>query len=92
MKHSPAHPGPDGMTEWLRRETSEPGVLGSNPLKSVTVQKAVLSRGGLGETHYSGTACCNKCELSQSQIAPLRTSFIIGSPVSSGREHTLMNF
>ena len=22
--------GPDGMAEWLRRETSEPGVLGSN--------------------------------------------------------------
>ena len=23
--------GPDGMAEWLRHETSEPGVLGSNP-------------------------------------------------------------
>ncbi len=23
--------GPDGMAEWLRHETTEPGVLGSNP-------------------------------------------------------------
>ncbi len=23
--------GPDGIAEWSRRETSEPGVLGSNP-------------------------------------------------------------
>ncbi len=27
--------------------------------------------------HYSGTACCNKYELSKSQTVPSRTSFII---------------
>ncbi len=33
--HTPSHPytrpGPDGMAEWSRRETSEPGVPCSNP-------------------------------------------------------------
>ncbi len=34
--------GPDRMAEWLRRETTEPEVLGSNPLQSVTVQTYCL--------------------------------------------------
>ncbi len=36
------HNGPDGMAEWLRRETSESGVPVQIQLKSMTVQPSCL--------------------------------------------------
>ncbi len=38
--------GPDGMAEWLRHETSEPGVLGSNPPQVSDCPTILLGLGG----------------------------------------------
>ncbi len=38
--------GPDGMAEWSRRETSEPGVPGSNPAQVVDCPTILPGLGG----------------------------------------------
>ncbi len=53
-KHSS---GSDGMAEWLRRETSELGVPGSNPAQ-VTDFPIIL----LGLGRYPGRRALYKCE------------------------------